>query len=107
MKNERLKRMVSAFREGASELNAKFIGEKQLILIEDFSKRSKLEVYGRNDANIKVIVPIESIPKTKNSSEVEQIKAGDFIAARVTETNSQVLKGIPLYHTSISEFYNE
>lgn len=104
VKIERLKEMVVAYREGAEELHRKFIGEKQLILIEGKSKRSEQELYGRNDGNIKVIIPSMNLPLHPGSGETKSIEVGDFIAVRINETNSQVLKGEPLYHSSLVEF---
>lgn len=70
-----------------------------------------MEYYGRNDANIKVIFPADK-PIAKDSASVSsshinaslrKIQAGDFVVARITEANSQVLKGVPLYHTTIGK----
>lgn len=59
-----------------------------------------------------VIIPADiEIYKDQSSSLIpsdtalkKPIKPGDFIVVDITESNSQVLKGIPLYHTTISEF---
>uniref|UniRef100_A0A1A9WB31 CDK5RAP1-like protein n=1 Tax=Glossina brevipalpis TaxID=37001 RepID=A0A1A9WB31_9MUSC len=107
-KMERLQRMVEAFRKSAEELHKEFIGERELILIEGKSKRSDNYVFGRNEANIKVIVPLKNILINQSSiQQLEEIKIGDFVAVHVTESNSQVLKAEPLYKTSIQDFYSD
>ncbi|EDV41519.1 uncharacterized protein Dana_GF17521 [Drosophila ananassae] len=101
VKNERLKRMVEVFRAGATELHKKMEGHEQLILIEGKSKRSASHWFGRNDANIKVIVPAG-----KPLGSDQPIQIGDFVVAHIEESNSQVLKGKPLAITSISNYAN-
>lgn len=96
VKLERLHRMVEMFRENAQILNNKLIGTKQLILIEDTSKRSKKEVYGRCDGNIKVIIPSS-----------EKYTIGDYVAVEITTASSQVLKGIPLDKISLRDYYSQ
>lgn len=109
VKHARVQAMAKAFRHGAEELHRKFVGQEQLILIEGPSKKTDREYYGRNDANIKVIVPRIPIPVGANSSADSDcghklLDAGDFIVARVSDSNSQSLKGLPLYHSSISSY---
>lgn len=66
-----------------------------MILIENVSKRSTNEIYGRYDGNVKVIIP--------NS---HQFSIGDYVAVEITSASSQVLKGMPLERSTLSEFYN-
>lgn len=114
--------MIKTFRDGAELLNSKFVGRKQTILIEGVrmliflniftyfflnfrfqqSKKSEYELFGRNDANIKVIIPAIDIPIDHQNTEKRPIVAGDFVSAEILESNSQILKGKPLYHTVIS-----
>ncbi|XP_034114027.1 CDK5RAP1-like protein [Drosophila albomicans] len=106
VKTARLKRMVEAFREGATKLHRHFEGREQLILVEGKSKRSDNYWFGRNDANIKVIVPATALPLTQNSGQLKDINVGDFVVAKVVDSNSQVLKGIPLRYSSICDYHN-
>ncbi|XP_068155581.1 CDK5RAP1-like protein [Drosophila tropicalis] len=107
VKTQRLQRMVQAFRTGATQLHQEFVGQQQLILIEGRSKRSALHWFGRNDANIKVIVPsMEVSIAGQDSSEMKSFGVGDFVVARIEESNSQVLKGTPLQLSSISRFHS-
>ncbi|KAM8704082.1 hypothetical protein ACLKA7_008657 [Drosophila subpalustris] len=105
VKTARLTRMVQAFREGATQLHKRFVGQEQLILIEGKSKRSESYWFGRNDANIKVIVPAAALPTTQSNGNVKDINVGDFVVARIVESNSQVLKGTPLRHSSIGDYH--
>lgn len=105
VKTARLTRMVQAFREGATDLHKRFEGQEQLILIEGKSKRSDSYWFGRNDANIKVIVPAASLPTTQGSGNLKDIDMGHFVVTRIMESNSQVLKGMPLRHSSIGDYH--
>ncbi|XP_023174270.1 CDK5RAP1-like protein [Drosophila hydei] len=106
VKTARLKRMVQTFRDGATQLHKRFEGQEQLILIEGKSKRSDSYWFGRNDANIKVIVPAASLPSTNTTDGAKDINVGDFVVARIVESNSQVLKGIPLHVSSIVHYHD-
>ncbi|XP_053945329.1 CDK5RAP1-like protein [Anastrepha ludens] len=103
VKTERLQRMVQVFREGATDLHKNFEGRDELILIEGKSKRSDQFWFGRNDANIKVIVPAMKLDGEMESK--KEITTGDFVVAKICESNSQILKGTPLYFSSIKQFY--
>jgi filamentous hemagglutinin family protein len=86
--------MVEVFRKNAQLLNESLIGTTQLILLEDVSKRSPNEIYGRNDGFTKVIIP--------NSN---GISIGDYVAVDIVDGNSQVLKGKMIEKVSLSEFH--
>ncbi|XP_063708226.1 CDK5RAP1-like protein [Culicoides brevitarsis] len=104
VKKQRVIRMVDTFRAGALEQNQKLIGGTELILIEGASKRSEKEFQGRTDGNIKVIIPSLELNDTK-SSQKRKFKPGDYVSVKITDANSQVLKGTPIEITSIKEFY--
>ncbi|XP_043653594.1 CDK5RAP1-like protein [Drosophila teissieri] len=106
VKNERLQRMVQVFREGATQLHRKMEGQEQLILVEGKSKRSDAHWFGRNDANIKVIVPNIDVPISGDPTAKRSFGVGDFLAVRIEESNSQVLKGTPLELSSISDYHS-
>lgn len=106
IKIERLQRMIKAFRQVATDLHKQYEGRNELILIEGKSKRSTDCVFGRNDANIKVIVPIKKLQLYYDGkTETKEICPGDFVVATIEESNSQVLKGRPLHISSIQDFY--
>ncbi|XP_055909121.1 CDK5RAP1-like protein [Eupeodes corollae] len=106
IKMERVQRMMNAYRKGSAELHSRMVGQNQLILIEAKSKRSDAEWFGRNDANIKVIIKDCDLPASSvGDGEKKPIASGDFIAVKVVDSNSQVLKGNPLHHTTIQKYH--
>uniref|UniRef100_A0A182JIC8 TRAM domain-containing protein n=1 Tax=Anopheles atroparvus TaxID=41427 RepID=A0A182JIC8_ANOAO len=107
VKQDRLQRMIVAFRNEAELLNRSFVGRTQLILIESFSKRSRIDLAGRNDGNIKVIIPAGPIRASFEAAkdDLRPIGVGDYVAVRIIASNSQILKGEPMYHSTITQFY--
>lgn len=97
--------MINVFRRNALKLNTSQIGKTHLVLIEGLSKRSKAYYQGRNDQNIRIILPNSGPVFFKNGSEGRSLEPGDYVAAQVLDANSQVLKAVPLYLTSVVEFY--
>lgn len=64
-----------------------------MVLIEGISKRSKDCLQGRNDNNVKVILPgMEAIP-SKDGRVSKELKPGDYVAVQINAASSQVLKG--------------
>lgn len=102
-KQDRLQRLIRVYRRNVEEIYRAYVGRVELLLIEGTSKRSVDDLYGRNDGNVKVIVP-----RIYNGSQGQplELAPGDFVATRIVDGNSQVLKGVPLSKTTISEFYN-
>ena len=45
------------------------------------------------------------LPIGPESPIVKETGPGDFVAVKITSSNSQVLKGIPVNHSSIKDFY--
>lgn len=73
------------------------------------SKRSSESYFGRNETNTKVIIPAK-IPITDKLSSDQLskrlIRPGDFVVAHIDDSNSQTLKGTPIFFSSISHFHN-
>lgn len=67
------------------------------------SKKSDQKLQGRNDGNVRVILPPAVIPIAQNSVTTRQIQAGDYVVVQIDKANSQTLQGVPLYHSSITE----
>lgn len=103
VKQRRLEELIAVFREEATKLNTELIGTDQIVLVEGASKRSKVELCGRNDGNIKVIFPNLVIPCDWSSDMIVSIKPGDYISVQITSANSQSLKGIPICLTTLSK----
>ncbi|CAI9738367.1 mitochondrial tRNA methylthiotransferase CDK5RAP1-like [Octopus vulgaris] len=104
IKARRQAELAETFRKGALELNTQQIGQLQIVLISGTSKRSQLDLAGRNDGNTKVIVPQTKIPISEEAEPTRTIEVGDYIVVRITGASSQVLKGEPLYHTTLVNF---
>ncbi|XP_050507794.1 CDK5RAP1-like protein [Diabrotica virgifera virgifera] len=104
VKYSRLERMIEVFRQTALQLNQSQIGKTHLVLIEGYSKRSDKFFQGRNDNNIRVILPVTPVP-SKESETLTELGAGDYVAVHVNDANSQTLRAVPLYKTSLSDYY--
>ncbi|XP_018563082.1 CDK5RAP1-like protein [Anoplophora glabripennis] len=107
IKQKRLERMIQVFRQIALKLNRTQIGKTHLVLVEGYSRRSKNFLKGRNDQNIRVILPANETVPFKNGGSGREIIPGDYVAVHVNDANSQVLKAIPLYLTNLQDFYLE
>ncbi|XP_008184115.1 CDK5 regulatory subunit-associated protein 1 isoform X2 [Acyrthosiphon pisum] len=103
IKVERVKKMFNVFRRDAEILNKQFVNTEQLMLVEGESRRGPSDLCGRTDGNIKVIIPNTKLP-LEESSFNQDIKPGDYITVKIIESNSQVLKGMPLKHTGLQEY---
>lgn len=103
IKIDRVNRMNELYRKEVEKLNKAQIGQYQLILVESTSKRSNEKLQGRNDGNVKVIIPSMAIPIAQHSITTRKIQAGDYVVVQIDNANSQTLQGIPLYHSSITE----
>ncbi|KAL6260100.1 hypothetical protein P5V15_007639 [Pogonomyrmex californicus] len=104
VKVERLKRMITLYRKEVEKLNKAQIGQHQLVLVEGASKRTDQKLQGRNDGNVRVILPSTIIPINQHSTATKEIQAGDYIVVRIDDANSQTLRGTPLYHSSITDY---
>lgn len=102
----RLGRLIQVFRENALKLNMSQVGKTHLVLIEGYSRRSKNFLQGRNDQNIRVILPNDPVP-FKDGGGATNLSPGDYVAVCVNDANSQILKAIPLYLTSLEDYYTK
>nr|CAI5853974.1 unnamed protein product [Callosobruchus analis] len=105
VKQRRLERMIQLHRQHALKLNTAQIGKNHLVLIEGLSKKSKQYFQGRNDQNVRVILPANEMVPWRDGGGAREIRSGDYVAVYVNAANSQTLKGIPLYLTSLEDFY--
>uniref|UniRef100_A0A0L8I2G6 TRAM domain-containing protein n=1 Tax=Octopus bimaculoides TaxID=37653 RepID=A0A0L8I2G6_OCTBM len=88
IKARRQTELAETFRKGALELNTEQIGQLQIVLISGMSKRSQLDLAGRNDGNTKVIVPQTKIPISDEAEPTRTIEVGDYIVVRVLYESS-------------------
>lgn len=105
VKISRLQRMVQVFRTEASKVNKAQVGQQQLVLVEGRSKRSKREFVGRNDGNTRVIFPDVEV-ESGSERATRGVKEGDYVSVVITDSTSQVLRGIPLSVTSLQAYAN-
>ncbi|KAJ8315131.1 hypothetical protein KUTeg_007281 [Tegillarca granosa] len=105
IKNKRVSQIVETFRAETLKLLSQNTGSHQLVLIEGESRRSMHDLVGKNDAGTKVILRGDEIPSEFHSNTERFIKPGDYVVAQIMGCTSQVLKGVPLYHTTLQDFY--
>ncbi|XP_003399711.1 CDK5RAP1-like protein [Bombus terrestris] len=104
IKQNRLERMISTYRTEVENINKLQIGQLQLVLVEQSSKRSNENFQARNDGNTRVVIPSMTIPTGKYSNDTRPIKIGDYVVVKIETANSHTLTGTPLYHSSITEY---
>ncbi|XP_063312307.1 mitochondrial tRNA methylthiotransferase CDK5RAP1 [Pelobates fuscus] len=104
VKKRRLEELISVYREEADRVNRLAVGSTQLVLVEGPSKRSPLELCGRNDGNTKVI--FANSPSLDHGA---QVQPGDYCLVKITSSSSQSLKGRLLGPTTLqySPAYSE
>lgn len=105
-KTRRVQEILNLFRTDTDRLNKRYIGTKQLVLIESESRRSTQDWKGKVDYNIKTILAKGSIHSEIVDCMVP-MKPGDYVVCEITEANSQTLKAIPLYITTQESFNNK
>lgn len=105
VKKQRASEVAQLFRNHALDRHQSEIGKYHLIQILGPSKRSEMEWSGRNDWNTKVIFPQIEIPVEEGSTASRIPSPGDYAVVQITGCSSQILKGKPLYFTSLRDFY--
>eukprot|EP00731_Ephydatia_muelleri_P032067 Em0023g574a len=97
-KQRRLQEIVDCFHAIAAVRNRRFVGTEQLVLVETESKRSKEELVGRSDGNIKIIFKdVEMVPDKRRA------RPGDYIKVNITDATSLTLKGVPTALTQLQK----
>nr|XP_034335329.1 mitochondrial tRNA methylthiotransferase CDK5RAP1 [Crassostrea gigas] len=104
VKKRRTQEVINCARQGMLGLNQSQIGQEQLILIEGHSKRSSSDMWGRNDAGTKVIIPNDPIPCSELDPSLQKLTIGDYVAVKVSSANSQTLFGQPLYLSNLVDY---
>ncbi|KAL8179868.1 UNVERIFIED_CONTAM: CDK5 regulatory subunit associated protein 1 [Gekko kuhli] len=103
VKLRRLKELMAVFREEATAANAAAVGHAQVVLVEGPSRRSPLDLCGRNDGNIKVIFPDVEMGGGSGLGPAAKAKPGDYVLVEISAASSQTLRGIPLRRTTLRE----
>ncbi|CAH2092548.1 unnamed protein product [Euphydryas editha] len=103
VKKERHHRMLELYRRKCQKLNDAEIGNIHLVLVEGVVPKTG-QILGRNEFYIKVLFDQTEIP---SESGMRGVKPGDYVGVRIVAAKCSSLSGVPLYHTSIREFYKE
>lgn len=105
VKRRRHTELVTAFRAEVEKIHSSQIGSKHLVLVEGTSKRSSKDWVGRNEANTRVIFPKAELPSHRQTLELRPVTQGDYVAVQIISGTSQILRAVPLYHTSLQDFW--
>ncbi|XP_063152869.1 mitochondrial tRNA methylthiotransferase CDK5RAP1 isoform X1 [Candoia aspera] len=101
VKHRRLQELNVVFREEAARLSAATVGQVQVVLVEGPSKRSPLELWGRNDGGIKVIFPDVAMRDGADEASAVRAQPGDYVLVKISSASSLTLKGTPLCRTML------
>ncbi|XP_026741842.1 CDK5 regulatory subunit-associated protein 1 isoform X2 [Trichoplusia ni] len=104
IKKERHNRMLEVYRRKCQVLNEAEIGNTHLVLVEGTAKKSG-KILGRNEFYLRVIFDQADILAEDGGR--RQAKPGDYVAVKIVGARSATLTGVPLYHTTLSEFYRD
>ncbi|XP_043351731.1 mitochondrial tRNA methylthiotransferase CDK5RAP1 isoform X4 [Dermochelys coriacea] len=103
VKRRRLEELISVFRAEATRANGAMVGRSQLVLVEGPSKRSAVQLCGRNDGNIRVVFPDTEMEDGTGSGALVRAQPGDYVLVKITSASSQTLKGVLLRRTTLRE----
>ncbi|XP_041982483.1 CDK5RAP1-like protein isoform X1 [Aricia agestis] len=101
VKRERHFKMVELYRKKCTILNEKEIGNTHLVLVEGTVPKTG-QIMGRNELYLKVVFEQTEIPSQEG---MRSIKPGDYVGVKIVAARASVLTGVPLYHTTLAEFY--
>uniref|UniRef100_A0A8R1TNV9 CDK5RAP1-like protein n=1 Tax=Onchocerca volvulus TaxID=6282 RepID=A0A8R1TNV9_ONCVO len=102
VKNRRHQELANVFREIALKHNEALVGTRQLVLLEEVSKRSSEYLRGRTDGGISVIVH----KYWNDGSRLVELQLGDYVAVKITSANSQTLQASALHTITLRDFEN-
>lgn len=94
--------MVELYRRKCQALNEAEIGLTHLVLVEGTVKKTG-QIMGRNELYLKVVFDQMEIPSEDGGK--RGMKPGDYVAVKIVAARASVLTGVPLFHSSITEFY--
>lgn len=104
IKKERHHRMLEVYRRKCQLLNEAEIGNTHLVLVEGIAKKTG-NILGRNELYLRVV--FEQMDVLAEDGGLRPVKPGDYVAVRIVGARSATLRGVPLYHTSLTDFYRE
>ncbi|XP_005090014.1 mitochondrial tRNA methylthiotransferase CDK5RAP1 [Aplysia californica] len=95
------------YRKHAEVRHKSQIGQRHLVLVEGESKRSSLDLSGRNDANTKVVFPNQALADVTGADVARTSQPGDYVVVEITSGNSLGMKGTALYRTSLQHHHRQ
>ncbi|XP_047031891.1 mitochondrial tRNA methylthiotransferase CDK5RAP1 [Helicoverpa zea] len=104
IKKVRHHRMLEIYRRKCQILNEAEIGNTHLVLVEGTAKKSG-NILGRNELYLRVV--FEQADILAEDGGKRRVKPGDYVAVKIVGAKSATLYGVPLYHTSLCDFYRE
>lgn len=96
--------MIEVYRRKCQILNEAEVGNTHLVLVEGVVKKTG-QLLGRNELYLKVVFSQQEILSEDNGQRL--IRPGDYVAVKIIGAKSSVFSGMPLYHTSVSDFYRD
>jgi tRNA A37 methylthiotransferase MiaB len=106
VKKRRLAEVIATFRRGALEANAAEIGRTHLVLVEGASKKDPTaQMSGRSDTGKRVVIQGKRAFDDSRGKEMD-IKAGDYVVARVVQAGASTLLATPSTITTARAFYD-
>ena len=106
VKKRRLAEVIATFRRRALEANAAEVGRTHLVLVEGASKKDpEAQMSGRSDTGKRVVIQGKRAFSNSSGKEVD-IKAGDYVVARVVEAGASTLLATPSEITTARAFYD-
>lgn len=94
VKQRRLREVVDLFYSKLNTLTSRFLGSRQLVLIDGPSKKDHSKLQGRTDGNKSVVM----------DSSYDFLKPGDYVEVHITSRSNSALIGKLIKKTKISEF---
>lgn len=94
IKQRRLREVIDLFYSKLNSFTARFIGSRQLVLIDGPSKKDPIKLQGRTDGNKSVVL--------ENS--YDDLKSGDYVEVNITGQSNATLIGKFVKKTSICGF---
>ncbi|KJE98133.1 hypothetical protein CAOG_08147 [Capsaspora owczarzaki ATCC 30864] len=115
VKNQRLKEMIASFYARSEQSLSRFVGSRQLVLVERPSRRAKDQLTGRSDGNISVNIGADLLPQgvvERASDEIlaarrrllDATKPGEYLEVEITSVTARSLRGVPIRTTSLQDF---
>lgn len=96
--------MLEIYRRKCQILNEAEIGNTHLVLVEGTAKKSG-KILGRNELYMRVV--FEQTEILAEDGGRRQAKPGDYVAVKVVAARSATLVAVPLYHTTLTDFYRD